>query len=119
MNAIEKINAEMQKNPDDLYTEIIGHYIIDRCLDASVASKVAAEGKTLKGAMDAIYEKAKKAKKGNVAVLLPSDVFGTVDQYFGIATDVEAQQKAMMPGGGSAAPVPKQHLALNMEDFLV
>ena len=31
MGAVEKINTEMQKRPDDPYTEVIGHYIIDRC----------------------------------------------------------------------------------------
>ena len=30
MTATEKINAEMQKHPDDLYREIIGHYLINR-----------------------------------------------------------------------------------------
>ena len=61
--AIQKINEEMQKNPTDPYTEIIGHYIIDRCADEFTAAKVAAEGKTLKGAMNAIMEAAKKAKR--------------------------------------------------------
>lgn len=31
--AIEKINAAMQKDPDNRYMEIVGHYIIDRCVD--------------------------------------------------------------------------------------
>ena len=39
--AIEKINAEMQKDPSDRYMEIIGHYIIDRC-DEALAVKIAA-----------------------------------------------------------------------------
>lgn len=67
--AIEKINADMQKNPTDAYTEIIGQYIIDRCEEQTVAEKVAADGKTLKGAMDAVMKKAQAAKKGNVAAV--------------------------------------------------
>lgn len=51
--AIAKINAEMQKNPNDLYTEIIGQYIIDRCSDEAVAAKAAAPRKSLAGAMQA------------------------------------------------------------------
>lgn len=41
--AMEKINEEMQKNPNDLYTEVIGHYITDRCMDVDAAEKIAAD----------------------------------------------------------------------------
>ena len=37
--AIEKINAEMQKDPSDRYMEIVGHYIIDRC-DEALAARI-------------------------------------------------------------------------------
>lgn len=103
MSAIEKINAEMQKNSDDAYTEIIGHYIIDRCSNDIVAARVGAEGKTLKGAMDAVVAAARKVQKGNCAVLLPKDVFGEVDKYFGIPTDLRAQEQAMRSVGGAPA----------------
>lgn len=121
--AIQKINEEMQKNPTDPYTEIIGHYIIDRCADEFTAAKVAAEGKTLEGAMNAIMEAAKKAKKGNVAVLLPAVVFGEVDKYFGIAADPAAQMAAVAPGGGApaqpAAPAPAaKKISLDLSSFL-
>lgn len=62
MGAVEKINTEMQKRPDDPYTEIIGHYIIDRCgLDAGCERKAAAEKKTLAGAMDAVMAATERA----------------------------------------------------------
>lgn len=119
--AIEKINAEMQKNSSDLYTEIIGHYVIDRCTDDIAAAKVCAEKKTLKGAMEAVTAKARKAKTGNVAVLLPGDVFGEVDRYFGLPTDPAAQQKAMAaaaPGGAAPQPVPPPaKVDLSLTDF--
>ena len=57
--AIEKINAEMQKDPADQYMEIVGHYVIDRCADEAVAAKVMGKKKTLRGAMDAVMERAK------------------------------------------------------------
>ena len=47
MQAIEKINTEMQKNPTDQYTEIVGQYIIDRCTSDTDGALVAKEGKTL------------------------------------------------------------------------
>ncbi len=105
--AIEKINAAMQKDPDNRYMEIVGHYIIDRCVDEETAAKVTDEKKTLKGAMDAVVSKAQKAKQGNVAVLMPDEVFGVVDQYFGLPTDLVAQAAAMGNAAPNAAPAPQ------------
>lgn len=120
--AIEKINSEMQKNPADAYTEIIGQYIIDRCEEQAVADKVAADGKTLKKAMDAVMTKARAAKKGDVAVLTPAVVFGAVDNYFGIATNTAAQIKAIQGGAPTPTPaltpVPSNKINLSLEDFL-
>lgn len=125
MKAIQKINTEMQQNPTDIYTEIIGHYIIDRCTDDITAARIAAEGKTLKGAMDAVMDKAKAARNGNVAVLTHTTVFAAVDSYFKIATDEQAQLDAMMSAGsGSPAKAQTQHtgnakrLALDLDAFL-
>lgn len=123
--AIAKINAEMQKNANDPYTEIIGHYVIDRCLEADCAKKVMNGKKDLLGAMGKVMERAKQAKKGNVAVLMPADVFGEVDQYFGFKTDAAAQMSAMATAAGTTVeqPKPKQEerasgTILNLEDFL-
>ena len=122
MKAIQKINTEMQKNPTDTYTEIIGHYIIDRCGDEITAAYVADEKKSLKGAMDAVMQLATKKKNGNVAVLTPQDVFGAVDQYFGMATDEAAQEAAIMAASGAAKPRVEppaaQKVVLNLSDFL-
>lgn len=120
--AIQKINSEMQKDPTDQYTEIIGHYIIDRCTDEITAARVAADEKSLKGAMQVVMQKAQAAKKGNVAVLLPATVFGAVDQYFGIPTDEAAQESAMMAACGgrrnSVQPSAAKKVALDLADFL-
>lgn len=115
--AIAKINAEMQKDPDNQYIEILGHYIIDRCTDDITAAKVAAEGKTLTGAMDKIMRKARAVKKGNVGVLSHSVVFGTVDEYFGLKTDEQAQINAMTSAMGTPKP-QKPGVALDLADFL-
>lgn len=121
MEAIKKINAEMQKRADDPYAEIIGHYIIDRCGDDAVADLVLKNGKTLEGAMEAVVTVASKAKHGNVALLTPDRVFGEVDRYFGLTTDARAQQRVMMtvPGGGVATEqVREKKQALDLTDFL-
>lgn len=121
IEAIQKINAEMQKNPTDPYTEIIGHYIIDRCGDDATAALILKDGKTLDGAMKAVTGVASKAKHGNVAVLTPAQVFGAVDRYFSMATDLKAQQKAL---AGLGAPVqvaderePAKKLGLDLARF--
>lgn len=123
--AIAKINAEMQKNSDDLYTEIVGQYVIDRITDNETAKKILADKKDLKGAMDAVMKKAKLQKRGNVAVLTPAEVFGAVDAYFGLKRDDNAQMKAMLGAGApatvpAAAPAekPKSGLRLDLADFL-
>lgn len=118
--AIEKINAEMQKNPNDSYTEIIGQYIIDRCEEQITAEKVAVNGKTLEGAMSAVMSEANKARKGSVAVLTPAAVFGAVDDYFGITTNTAAQLKAIQGStpAPAATPVSTGKVNLSFEDFL-
>lgn len=114
--SIKKINDEMQKKPDDLYTEIIGHYVIDRCQNEADAELVAVEGKTLEGAMKAVHDAASKKKQGNVAVMADSEVFGIVDKYFGFKTDLKAQAQAV--NGTGAAPVEAPKAALDLKDFL-
>lgn len=123
IEAIKKINAEMQKNPTDPYTEIIGHYIIDRCGDDATAALVLKDGKTLDGAMKAVTSVASKAKHGNVAVLTPAQVFGAVDRYFSMATDLKAQQKTLAGMGAPAQDAiterePQKKLGLNLANFM-
>lgn len=125
MGAVEKINTEMQKRPDDPYTEIIGHYVIDRCgLDAGCERKAAAEKKTLAGAMDAVMAAAKKKAVNGCAVLTPDAVFGEVDRYFGFPADELAQLRAMRSAGGTpapaapAAPAAQAAVSLDLADFL-
>jgi len=121
-DAIKKINTEMQKAPDDPYREIIGHYIIDRCVDPACAEQVLKEGKTLEGAMKAVTEAARNAAKNGVAVRTPAQVFGEVDRYFGLAADPAAQRKAVEAASGgevpSRGPEPVKKMALDLADFL-
>lgn len=119
MDAIEKINTEMQKSPDDAYMEVIGQYIIDRCADPACRQKVEPAEKTLQGAMKAVMDVAETKKKGRVAVLVPSQVFGAVDTYFGFPQDLAAQREAIEGAfGGTASARPKTDgNILKLEDF--
>jgi hypothetical protein len=112
--AIEKINAKMQKSPDDKYLEVVGEYIIDRVHDQRTAEAVLAEGKTLSGACDAIRAEARKNAKssilsGTVGVIRDDEAFKIVDKYFGF-DDAEHVPTA----SASSAPV----LDLDLGDFL-
>ena len=116
MKAFEKINEEMQKSPDDGYMEILGHYLIDRCADLGGGALIGVEGKTLKGAMDAVMDEAKKKKHGTVAVLSDAEVFGIVDEYFGLKTDYKAQYGALPKS--EKKPVASAGTVLDLSDFL-
>lgn len=122
IEAIQKINTEMQKNPTDQYTEIIGHYIIDRCGDDATAALILKDGKTLEGAMKAVTDAARKVKNGTVAVLTPTQVFGEVDRYFHMATDLKAQQKALVSLGAPVQTAPEREpakkLGLDLATFM-
>ncbi|MCI2105426.1 MAG: Cas9 inhibitor AcrIIA9 family protein [Intestinimonas sp.] len=120
--AIEKINAEMQKDPDNTYLEIIGHYVIDRCADDVTAARVAADGKSLNQALAQVTEVARKAAHKNVAVLTPDAVFNTVDTYFEITRNDEIREKVMVAACGAVSTPVKPPVAdkvmLDLEDFL-
>lgn len=94
--AIKKINDEMQKDPNNTYMEIIGHYLIDRATaEPMVAAAINEPKKTLKDAMDKVMESAKKKKQGNVAVLTPDQVFEVIDDYFGLVRNAAAMYKSL------------------------
>ena len=115
MDVIERINAEIQKKPDDRYTEIIGQYVIDRCA-APEARKSVTSAKTLQGAMSAVYKLAQSKKQGATAVLTPGEVFGEVDRYFGFPSDEAAQWKAV----GMTVPKAKERparMSLDLDDL--
>lgn len=94
--AIQKINDEMQKNPNDPYTEIIGHYLIDRAgSEPDAAGKILREGKSLPDAMAQVMLLAKKKQNRNTAVLTPDQVFGEIDSYFGFEPDPAAWYRSL------------------------
>lgn len=120
--AMKKINTAMQKEPGNTYLEIIGQYIIDRCVNEDVATLVMKQDKTLEGAMKAVENVARKKAIHNCACLLPAEVFGTIDKYFGLQTDELAQERAMRSACTATStpvepPVAKK-VALDLGSFL-
>ena len=122
-DAVMKINLEMQKDPQNRYMEIVGHYIIDRCGDEAVASAVMDSGKTLEGAMKAITAAARKNAKGSVGIMSDTDVFDAIDQYLSAGRDDAVRQAVRREVDGSgavtAAPVPQDNLiSLDFDSFI-
>ncbi len=93
--AIVKINEEMQKDADNKYLEILGHYVIDRCEDKLCAEKVIKGTLTLKGAFEEIKKKAKKTAKNGCSVMKDREIFDVVDRYFGFSVDDKQRQKSI------------------------
>lgn len=119
MTAIEKINTAMQANPDDLYTEIIGHYLIDRCMDPEDEALIGAEGKSLVGAMKAIEEAARKKAKKNVGVLSDFETAKILDGYFGLKPKTDLWNRTIRNAVGNDAPAePAGGVSLDLADFL-
>lgn len=93
--AIKKINDEMQRDPNNTYMEIIGHYLIDRATaEPMVAAAINEPKKTLKGAMEKVRAIAGKKKHVGVSVLTHLEVFPAVDDYFGIEKNEIAMYKS-------------------------
>lgn len=91
---IDKIRDEMAKSGDQAI-QVIGEYATTRVLDGCTV----ADGKTLKGAFDAIRDYAKKHQRQGYAIVVPDDAYRVVDDYYGwphrsAATMVEAASQA-------------------------
>ena len=106
--AIKKINAEMQKDPQNTYLEIVGHYIIDRCHNEEESKKVLDEKKTLSGAMKEMYEAARKKAKAQCAVMKDSEIFDCIDKYFGFSKSEDARSSSIASIDGAYSAPAKQ-----------
>ena len=112
--AIEKINAEMQKNPTNEYMEIVGHYIIDRCTGSAQAAIAVNGGKSLSGAMEAIKAEAKKKAKDGCGVLRDNEIFDIIDKYLSAPADEQARAESIRAVDGDKA-VNKKSAQINMD----
>lgn len=134
-NAIEKLNNDIQKHPQDQYRALVGEHLIDCITTEEIADKVLEEGKTLEAALKTILSNAKKiavkenlfkcingeaaaenAKKeaasGCVAIA-DEEVYKWAREYFGIEA-MEAEK----PKSANIAETKKKTLKLSLEDFL-
>lgn len=85
--AIAKITDEMMKSNNPAIRHIEEH-LTALCTNEGIAGKILAEGKTLKGAYNAMKEEARRMAGGSGEICISDeDGFRIVDEYFGISAD--------------------------------
>jgi hypothetical protein len=86
--AIEKITKEMMEANDPLFQAVEEH-LTEICTNDQVADCILQEGKTLKGAVDILWNEAKKLQKNSRACIRSDMAFDMVEKYYGIAPDMK------------------------------
>ena len=84
--AIAKITDEMMKLEDPI-AQGVEEQLTDICTNDIIAGKTLSEEKTVEGACEALWEAARKRKKGNSAYIAPEEDFAIIEEYFGINED--------------------------------
>lgn len=83
--AIAKITDEMMKSDNPAIRHIEEH-LTALCTNETVAGKILAESKTLKGAYNAMKEEARRLAGGSGEICISDEEgFRIVDEYFGIS----------------------------------
>lgn len=113
--AIKRINEEMQKTPDNLYIEIIGHYVIDNIKDDETAEST--KDKTLAKAMENIKSYAKKKVQDGCAVVKDKEIFDVIDKYFGFHSTDKIRAECVSSVDG-VKKVSQDLLDINFDDLL-
>ena len=81
--AIARITEEAMKINDPVAFAIEEH-LTGKIRTNAEAALILAEDKTLKGAYDKVWAEARKRKKGNCAYIPPEEVYGIIDEYYGL-----------------------------------
>lgn len=88
--ALEKLEAELQKNIDNRTMIIIGDYVKEQIEKSEKnAEKFLDEKKSLSGAIDKMKSEAKKAAVGGVGCITDSEGFEIVHTYFGFVENTD------------------------------
>lgn len=106
--AIDKIRDEMAKKGSGRYVQVVGEYLTDYLqAHPEAAGAILAEGKTIKGSLDAMRQEAQKHREGNVAVLDDAAAFSVVLKYFGIKGEATAAAGTSSAPAGAPSPEGK------------
>lgn len=104
--AIDKLRDEMAANPEKPGIQEVGAYMTSRLMDRPEdAGQVLVEGKTLKGAFEAIRSYASKHRTGDFAYVPPDQAFKLVAEYYGLEVHVmRSNPQALADLKPAAAP---------------
>ena len=130
--AKEKITAEMEKNKDDQYIQVIGNMLLQQlAVNPKIADKIIAGEKTIAKSIDAMAQEAKKKQRNGRAMLTDAEGFGIVLKYYGIEvrmgidlatgpdyTAVNGQVTSNPPGQKKDVSKPAA-FSLDLDDLLV
>lgn len=106
--AMEKIRDEMAANSEDAALCALGDLTTELLRRTpGMAEKIAMDGKTLKGAMEAIQTEARKHKKGNWACVDALQGMEIALKYYGFAMDRQEISAAAMAVLCAAEPGDK------------
>lgn len=125
--AIEKINAEMQKERN-AYVEVIADFLLKQLeVIPGAAEKILDKDKSIMKSLNEMRKAAEKKKIGNYAVLTDQEGFEIVLKYFGIEAAGINAPVALEPGikeNGQAKKEAQPHKGIDidfdikLEDFI-
>ena len=82
--AVDRIRDEMAKD-GSRYAQVVGDYLTGWLQShPEGAWAILAEGRTIKGSLDAMKEAARKVSSGGVGILDDETAFGIVLEYYGL-----------------------------------
>ena len=82
----EKFEAELIRDKDNRLLMVISDSLLAMCSDEDVCKKLLADGKSLKGALEAMKNEARKQASKGCACLSFDEGMDIVKKYFGIET---------------------------------
>lgn len=117
--AIEKIDAEIEKNKGNRAYEVIGEYLINLVTaHPEVSEKLMDEKKSLVGAYKEMKSKARKKAYKGCAVLTDEEGFEIVCDYYGIDYQPRSGLSAVETKPAESVAKPKPKLDINLDDLL-
>lgn len=103
MPAVMKIRDEMAENAKNTYVQVVGDFLLEHLQQhPEAAEKILANGKSIKGSLNAMKEEARKHQVDGCGVLTDEEGYAVVLRYFGIdttATKPEAPEPASAKRG--------------------
>lgn len=114
--ALAKLEKECEEDINDNNIVLISNHLrVIVSGSEAAAEKVLANGKTIKGAVEAMYNVAKdRHKKGNMVLISPDEGFNIINKYYGFGGSVKTE---IIPA--VAAPPDKDDKVVSLLDLMI